>query len=353
MAIQQNNKIIASEINNSAATNFNQGAFIYAKDIAELYGGTDNIAKGVLIRAEHFQNLGLPGSGGLNGTFNGVPFKSAIANPNSGLEYVQDGNGWTLYITKGGTINFTNFGRYGNSTDIFMIGGGGAGNKDGLSGSGGFYSITNSKVLNNNTSYSLSIGTGGTTNGATGGVTSGFGISVKGGYGGKAHIINYYYRYVTMASYNGSNLYYYSRDYGVDEDGFIIVDTDDHVNVHDGYSANIKCNKNGSLEQSNAVSVGGQYMAGTFYHAAGGGYYQSGGTYSEGSISASTKTATRPSDELTITKIFGVTNAGGPGSASSIANGSHYGQGGGSLGQYGGSSFGKGANGVIAIRNHR
>ena len=94
-------------------------------------------------------------------------------------------------------------------------------------------------------------------------------------------------------------------------------------------------------------------MQGTFYHAADGGYYQAGGIYSEGSISASTKTATRPSDELAITKIFGTTNAGGPGSASSVTDGSYYGQGGGSLGQYGGSSFGKGANGIIAIRNHR
>lgn len=353
MPIQQNDKIIASEINSSAATNFSQGAFIYASDIAEIYGGTDNIVKDVLILAEHFQNLGLPGSGGLNGTFNGVPFKNAIADSNSGLEYIQDSNGWTLYITKGGTVNFTNFGKYGNSTDIFMIGGGGAGNKDGLSGSGGFYSTTNSKVLNNNTSYSLSIGTGGTTNGATGGATSGFEISVKGGYGGKAHTINYYYRYVTMASFSGSNLYYYSRDHGIDEDGFIIVDTADHINVRDGYSANIKCDKNGSLKQSSAVSIGGQYMQGTFYHAADGGYYQAGGTYSEGSISASTKIATRPSDELAITKIFGVTNAGGPGSASSVTDGSYYGQGGGSLGQYGSSSFGKGANGIIAIRNHR
>lgn len=77
---------------------------VYATDISNLYGGSDTIARGVLIRAEHFANLGLPGSGGLNGIFNNVSFKDAIANPNSGLTYTVDSNGWTLYITKGGNI---------------------------------------------------------------------------------------------------------------------------------------------------------------------------------------------------------------------------------------------------------
>lgn len=348
MAIQQNNKIIASEINNSAATNFSQGAFIYASDIASLYGGTDNIAKGVLIKAEHFQNLGLPGSGGLNGTFNGVSFKNAIADSNSGLQYIQDGSGWTLYITKGGTINFTNFGRYGSSTDIFMIGGGGAGNKDGLSGSGGFYSTTNSKVLSNNTSYSISIGTGGTTNGATGGITSGFGISVNGGYGGKAHIVNGYNRGYTITSW---------KTYGYDTSGSIEIDGESYRKVVNkeqmtqGDTIYLVCDGSGNTETATLYEEG-QLIYGVHRGADGWDWYRLGdGNWAN--VNADITSATRPSDEFAITTIFGITNAGGPGPASSVANGSYYGQGGGSLGQYGGSSFGKGANGIIAIRNHR
>lgn len=350
MAIQQNNKIIASEINNSAATNFSQGAFIYASDIASLYGGTDSIAKGALIRAEHFQNLGLPGSGGLNGTFNGVSFKNAIANSSSGLEYVQDSNGWTLYITKGGTINFTNFGRYGSSTDIFMIGGGGAGNKDGLSGSGGFYSTTNSKTLSTGSNYSLVIGSGGTTNGATGGVTSGFGISVSGGYGGKAHIINGYNRGYTISS--NKTYGYNTKGTEVSSGGEEYPKVVEKEQIPQGDTIYLVCNKSGTTETA-TLYESGQLIYGVHRGADGWDWYRLGNGSWE-SVNADITSASRPSDEKPSTTIFGTTTTvGGSGSTSSVAAGSRYGQGGGALGQHGASSFGAGKSGIIAIRNHR
>ena len=347
MAIKQYDKIVAQEINNNASTSFSQGALVYATDIANLYGGSDTIARGVLIRAEHFANLGLPGSGGLNGTFNNISFKDAIANPNSGLTYTVDSNGWTLYITKGGNIQFNNFGKFGNNTDIFMIGGGGAGNKDGLSGSGGFYSTTNSKVLNNNTSYSLSVGTGGTTNGATGGATSGFGISVNGGYGGKAHILKNYEVSFTTTSWV---TYGYDQDGWVEDDGETYRNLGSRTQINKGSTIYLECDQYG-----NQIAEYGLYRGAYLYVYKGVNgfewYHLDSGDW--GAKTANFTSATRPSDELAATKIFGTTNAGGPGSTSSVANGSSYGQGGGSLNQYGGSSFGKGANGIIAIRNHR
>ena len=365
MAIQQNNKIIASEINNSAATNFSQGAFIYASDIASLYGGTDNIAKGVLIRAEHFQNLGLPGSGGLNGTFNGVSFKNAIADSNSGLEYVQDSNGWTLYITKGGTINFTNFGRYGNSTDIFMIGGGGAGNKDGLSGSGGFYSTTNSKALSTGSNYSLTIGSGGSSNGASGGNTSGFGLSVSGGYGGKAHIsTGRQYATFTVTSHDGGDKIYLYQTAGriIDEyEGTPVLNYDGSqdrvVTYEEPYTGQFWCQSDGNiLAQRYYLYRAGQYVYNIVEEISSSDhrFYRIGSSSRNSDITKEVAPASRPSDEKPSTSIFGTTTTvGGSGSTSSATAGSRYGQGGGALGQYGASSFGVGKSGIIAIRNHR
>ena len=358
MAIQQNNKIIASEINNSAATNFSQGAFIYANDIASLYGGTDNIAKGVLIRAEHFQNLGLPGSGGLNGTFNGVPFKNAIENSSSGLEYAQDSNGWTLYITKSGTINFTNFGRYGNSTDIFMIGGGGAGNKDGLSGSGGFY-VNGTKELVANNSYNLVISTGGIENGAPGGgyvddegkvwgaPTQGFGFEARGGQGGKANEISGYYKEYTTSNWT---TYDTNTNGSIEYRGEEYPKWESQEKVTSGDTIYLSCNEQGELRTTEVYKNGSII---TCYYGLYDNLYQLGG----GDLSELKKQVIiveRPANEATFTTIFDTTIiVGGPGSDTSAEAGSRYGQGGGTSSQYGASSFGTGKSGIIAIRNHR
>ena len=363
MAIKQYDKIIAQEINNSASTSFSQGAFIYAKDIAELYGGTDNIAKGVLIRAEHFQNLGLPGSGGLNGTFNGVPFKNAIADSNSGLEYVQDSNGWTLYITKGGTINFTNFGRYGNSTDIFMIGGGGAGNKNGISGSGGFYSTTNSKTLSTGSNYSLIIGSGGSSNGANGDNTSGFGLSVSGGYGGKAYIVNDYYRSCVVNYADGGYVLYYYEIGTIENNGMVCVRESSESYIDNHAILDIICDQYGNvINYSGYIDEYSDPENGDYFSVLGGnlvhgkdGYWYIGTADHRGEpIGANVTSVSRPTDEKPSTTIFNTTiTVGGPGSTSSATAGSRYGQGGGASGQYGASSFGAGKSGLIAIRNHR
>lgn len=374
MAIQQNNKIIASEINSSAATNFNQGAFIYASDIASLYGGTDNIAKGVLIRAEHFQNLGLPGSGGLNGTFNGVPFKNAIADSSSGLEYVQDSNGWTLYITKNGTINFTNFGRYGNNTDIFMIGGGGAGNMNGLSGSGGFY-INGIKKLNTNESYELTISAGGTTNGAHGGgyiddknnvygvPTRGFGYEAKGGQGGIAHTVKSHYRSCEVNYANGGYELYYYEIGTIESNGLVCVRGSSEGQTDNHAILDIICDQYGSVinytgyidEYSDPEKDDYYYVSGgNLVHGNDGYWYIGTANHQGGPIRANITPASRPQEEALGTTIFDTTIiVGGPGSTSSAVAGSFYGQGGGSSEQYGASSFGAGKSGIIAIRNHR
>ena len=358
MAIGQGNKIIASEINDSAATSFSQGAFIYAKDIVELYGGSDTIATGKLILAEHFQNLGLTGSGGLNGEFHtsskNYKLKEAVDAKIIGYTY-DDSSNWQLTFPIGGTLSFSNFGKKGSAIDIFMIGGGGAGNKDGISGSGGFYSITNNKILTANTNYSLVIGTGGTTNGAPGGATSGFGISVAGGYGGEAHTLHYYSASAEL-DWDGYNLYQYSGSISGDS----LSLSNNGVNIADdkGYCKRpVKCDKNGNFESVSHGYYQGQYVDGPFYASVSDDvWFRATDITRVGDVTANMTKASRPSNEMKETTGFGgTTYYGGIGSTNSISPGTRYGQGGGSLGTYGNSStkFGTGKSGLIIIRNHR
>lgn len=229
-----------------------------------------------------------------------------------------------------------------------MIGGGGAGNKDGLSGSGGFYSTTNGKILNTNSSYSLNIGSGGTSNGADGGVTSGFDLSVKGGYGGKAHTLENYEISFTTTSWV---TYGYDQDGWVEDDGESYRNLDSRTQIDKGDTIYIECDQYG-----NQIAEYGIYHGAYIYVYRGingfDWYHLDSGDWGE--KTANFTSSSRPSDEKPSTTIFNTTiTVGGPGSTSSVITGSRYGQGGGALGQYGASSFGAGKSGIIAIRNHR
>lgn len=347
MAITKGNKIVASEINTSAGTNFGQKNIIYASDISNLYGGTDTIARGVLIKAEHFQNLGLPGTGGLNGTYAGLSFKDAVAN--GYMSYTTDANGWVLTLTKTGsnTLNFTSFGKYGSNVDIFLLGGGGAGNKNGLGGSGGFYTTIN-KTLSTG-GQTLAIGAGGTSNGSAGGQTSAFSSVAKGGYGGRAHTVNYYYISVTMSEYNNF-IYRYSTGW-IDDDGIVNVDGQEKI-PYETYTDDLYCDQNGRITWYNG-KLHGQNTWGVFARATDDAWYQVGGGTPSGPVKASITNATRPSDEPSSTSAFGIITVSGSGSNTGSAPASRKGQGGGGTNTYGGSSFGKGGDGLIMIRNHR
>lgn len=353
MAIKQYDKIVAQEINNSASTSFNQGAFIYANDIASLYGGIDNIAKGVLIRAEHFQNLGLPGSGGLNGTFNGVPFKNAIADSSSGLEYVQDSNGWTLYITKGGTIKFTNFGRYGNNTDIFMIGGGGAGNKDGGNGGGG-QPITESSIgLSTNTSYTLTIGAGAISSGGNGGETYTT-IFDKRASGGEGGISGGKYAETWYAESSSGNFDYVTHDeadswedYDYSEGEIIIAEPREYIDLPN-IPGNIGTGLAGYLYDDNGR--GKIYWCAPYTQL----LEKLNDLYKNGSNGSKWTNLTYCFNDASSLQVGGL--GPDPSSASTAGQaGTRYGQGGGGNYNkaYGGSVFGAGKSGIIAIRNHR
>lgn len=354
MAIKQYDKIVAQEINNNASTSFSQGALVYATDIANLYGGSDTIARGVLIRAEHFANLGLPGSGGLNGTFNGMSFKDADNNPSiSGFDYVKDNNGWTLYITKGGTINFTNFGIKGSTVDIFMIGGGGAGNKDGGNGGGG-QPITKPRIsLSTNRSYTLTIGAGATSNGGNGGETYTTILSDRAS-GGKGGVSGSYTHIVANmeGSYANNDYIYMYPSLSCDREDMDSVPADSRISF--------QCDSAGNYITSTDLVISGQSYTGVVYRGTNGWWYRGGAIYNETKIRGA---GSNGSQWIDLTYCFGNSSwwqvgGLGPNPTSTSTSGQHgtrYGQGGGGNYNkaYGGSSYGHGANGIIAIRNWR
>ena len=344
MAIEKNNKIVALEINQFSGTNFGAQNLIYASEIAGLYGGSDSIVRGALIKAEHFLSLGLPGSGGLNGTYAGLPFKDA--KEAGYLGYDKDNNILYLYKTGTNTINFSSLGNLGSNVDIFMIGGGGAGNKDGLGGSGGFYTTLSSHTLEIATNYDLAIGKGGIDNGAKGGETAAFSKSVNGGEGGKAHDLRGYYR-----NYTTSNWVTYSTSTSGSEevDGVHYPKWSSQAQVDAGTTIRLDCDKNGTLDK---VSV---YKSGSIiscYRGYYGGLYQLGGG-DFGDVIQDLVLATHPTNEAPSITVFNTILVGGPGSDTGAANATRAGQGGGGTNVCGGTSFGSGADGLIIITNHR
>lgn len=96
---------------------------------------------------------------------------------------------WKLKFTTGGTITFTKLNSAANGIDVFCVGGGGGSGKgcgDALcsgGGGGGGYTKTVKKVSVNTTSYTITVGSGGS-KGSGGGKTSAFSCEAKGGNAG-------------------------------------------------------------------------------------------------------------------------------------------------------------------------
>ena len=124
-------------------------------------------------------------------------------------QFVDEGNGnWYANLLTSGTYTSNK----DTTVDIFLLGGGGAGNKNGLGGGGGYYQTATKVALTKGTQYPVTIGGGGSTNGASGGQSTAFGYSVNGGSGGVGGTA--YSQDCTVYGTNGtgSNVYYYPSD---------------------------------------------------------------------------------------------------------------------------------------------
>lgn len=88
---------------------------------------------------------------------------------------------WTLTLKTGGTLKVTSLPK-GGTIDVFLVGGGGGGGNGYASGGGGGgFTKTQSNVsLTKGSSYTITIGTGGSI-GVAGGNSSGFGYTANGG----------------------------------------------------------------------------------------------------------------------------------------------------------------------------
>ena len=90
---------------------------------------------------------------------------------------------WKIRFLTSGTLTFTKLNVEENGIDVFCVGGGGASR---WGGGGGGYTTTQKRIpVSIGTPYDIVIGAGGGSEGANGGETSAFGVSAKGGYGGK------------------------------------------------------------------------------------------------------------------------------------------------------------------------
>lgn len=361
MAIEQGNKIIASEINEYASTSFQQSALIDDEDIKSLYGGSDTIGEGLYIKAEHFQNLGLPGSGGLKGTYDGIDFKKAWEQ--GLITYIKSTAGWELQFKTNGDnhkIKFSNFGKFGNVVDVFLLGGGGAGHRHGGRGGGGDSSTGKNISLATNVDYTLEIGIGSSTEGVNGGVTSASfylngstPVKVEGGKcgigGGKYAEI----QYATSSSGNFDCAYSltqsgWNKDVLPYSEGNIIIVPNDWHEME-----NIKLNGYNVSVLGGYLSEGGSYVywpVGTFISLQG----KVKDLYKNGS-SGSGYQAVNLFGELSNTLVGGFGYKPGENGHVAGEDGVRPGQGGsGNLDNaYGGTVFGKGVDGMIAIRNHR
>lgn len=166
MPIQQDREIIASEVN----TELNIPGFLKQNDeitVQQLINrfGQANITVNSLITPNQLNNIsvnGIPGTGGLDGTYNGVSFQQALEE--GYIDTIIDNNGnWMLYLKVVGntSIEFSNFGTKGNKIDYFVVGGGGGGTNDQYTGGGGNTSIEKQYALALNTPYTISVGKGG------------------------------------------------------------------------------------------------------------------------------------------------------------------------------------------------
>lgn len=250
-------------------------------------------------------------------------------------QLVEESNyNWTLKLLTSGNLIFSDF-KNKSSVDIFCLGGGGAGNKDGYGGGGGYYNTNTAKTLSTNTTYAITIGSGGTSNGAAGGASSAFGYTANGGGGGVGSVPSYIQ--CTMYKTTGSGIYVYG---GTNVSGY------DEI-LSDGASVQLACDSNGGFIYT-TITISGQ-EAGA-YKGRDGRYYRGGINPGWSCVYTTAATGTGASS----TQIFSTGDTvSGAGANSGAANATLYGQGGAGYGSRGGSSFGKGGTGIVVVRNTR
>lgn len=107
---------------------------------------------------------------------------------------------WKIRFLTSGTLTFTDLRGAADGIDVFLVGGGGGGGKaysdPGGGGGGGYTTTAKGIVLELNTVYTVTVGSGGVgvvietskiSNANPGGATSAFGFSAAGGTGGYVH----------------------------------------------------------------------------------------------------------------------------------------------------------------------
>ena len=93
-------------------------------------------------------------------------------------EFISDGgDNWKIKFLTSGTLTFSSLGTASSGIDLFLVGGGSA------EGGGGYTATHKGLSIAKGTSYSIVVGSGGTSSSVNGGTSSGFGKSVNGGQG--------------------------------------------------------------------------------------------------------------------------------------------------------------------------
>lgn len=93
-------------------------------------------------------------------------------------EFISDGgDNWKIKFLTSGTLTFSSLGTASSGIDLFLVGGGSA------EGGGGYTATHKGLSISTGTSYSIVVGSGGTSSSVNGGTSSGFGQSVSGGQG--------------------------------------------------------------------------------------------------------------------------------------------------------------------------
>lgn len=219
MPIQQDKEIIAGEVNTklSIADFLKQDQEITVQKLIDKFGQANIAAAKIVVdslitpkQINDIQVSGIPGTGGLDGTFDNQSFEEAIAS-GAIIPIVDNNTGnWELRIIPPGThtLLFSNFGTKGPNIDYFLLGGGGGGAIKNYGGGGGHTLTKKNQQLVLGTTYKLIIGKGGEI--AKKGETSeGFASTAKGGepgFLGKTTAV----KWATKPTQGGANLYYYT-----------------------------------------------------------------------------------------------------------------------------------------------
>lgn len=225
MPIQQDKEIVASEVNTklNIPDFLKQNDEITVQQLINRFGQANvtaaNITVNSLITPNQLNNIsvnGIPGTGGLDGTYNGVSFQQALEE--KFIDARVDNNGdWMLYLKVIGntSIEFSSFGTKGNKIDYFIVGGGGGGINDkytggGYTGGGGYYYTSEDQyTLALNTPYTISVGKGGNVD-EDGEQSAAFNENAPGGKKGQRRLMTYCTYWTEDVT--GGRVYYVSQE---------------------------------------------------------------------------------------------------------------------------------------------